>query len=178
MLEEIRDNLWAAATRTSTAAASTATEAEAALPVLTPSSPPLTVIDLDEFSDSGSDITDLSTSHNSSGSPGQAGGDLPPEYQAFGEAKQTPLVYGLSGHHVLYHSRSMDFILYSLFTEDTPRDPAFALFQDSAAAEFLVLLPSTTYANLFAGIGPKSLLRFLQSAGALSSSVTCEFSIY
>jgi hypothetical protein len=32
----------------------------------------------------------------------------------------------------------MDFILYSLFTEDTPRDPAFALFQDSAAAEFLV----------------------------------------
>lgn len=138
MLEEIRDNLWAAATRTSTAAASTATEADAALPVLTPSSPPLTVTDLDEFSDSGSDITDLSTSHNSSGSPGQASGDLPPEYQAFGEAEQTPLVYGLSGHHVLYHSRSMDFILYSLFTEDTPRDPAFALFQDSAAAEFLV----------------------------------------
>ncbi|KAJ7826454.1 hypothetical protein B0H14DRAFT_3467627 [Mycena olivaceomarginata] len=122
MLEEIRDNLWAAATRTSTAAASTATEAEAALPVLTSSSPLLTVIDLDEFSDSGSDITDLSTSHNLSGSPGQASGDLPPEYQAFGEAEQTPLVYGLSGHHVLYHSR----------------DPAFALFQDSAAAEFLV----------------------------------------
>ncbi|KAJ7839992.1 hypothetical protein B0H14DRAFT_3458447 [Mycena olivaceomarginata] len=45
MLEEIRDNLWAAATRTSTTAASTATEAEAALPVLTPYLPPLTVID-------------------------------------------------------------------------------------------------------------------------------------
>jgi hypothetical protein len=144
MLEEIRDNLWVAATRTSTAAASTATKADAALPVLTPtqganiSSPPLTVIDLDNFSDSGSDITDLSTSHNLSGSPWQASGDLPPEYQAFGEAEQAPLVYGLSGHHVLYHNRLMDFISYSLFTEDTPRDPAFALFQDSATAEFLV----------------------------------------
>ncbi|KAJ7839991.1 hypothetical protein B0H14DRAFT_3697105 [Mycena olivaceomarginata] len=98
-----------------------------------------TIRNTQNYVNSGSDITDLSTSHNSSGSPGQASGNLPPEYQAFGEAEQAPLVYGLSGHHILYHSR----------------DPAFALFQDSAAAEFLVAASVN------------------DSAGTLSSSVTC-----
>ncbi|KAF8147411.1 hypothetical protein K438DRAFT_1989640 [Mycena galopus ATCC 62051] len=90
-----------------------------------PPSPPIRVIDINDFEDSDLEESDL-TQSDLSDSPHSGS---PPTYQAlmdFGTVERSqepsPLFFGISGHQVIY----------------CDRDAAFLVFQATAASEFLI----------------------------------------